>query len=183
MITLGLAVLCTSCDPPMVLDTRNVVSHLFAEESRFLFPNFCIKVDHCHRHDVMELSLTFSVDSIISYLGGYPFSFGLVEKLRGSERLTFRGKKAIESKNYGCRHCLRAKQVELTAATAAPVENRGSDSGAEEAGARNPEPREAVQVKLSTIALRMHERGIEGPKEKPPPLFNFDGMISHLKAK
>jgi len=153
MIKSGLAVLCTSCDPPMILDTRGMVGH-------------------SHRHDAMELSLTLSVDKVASYLGGYPFSFGLTEKLMGPEHLTFLGKKAIESKNYGCRHCLRAKQVELATAT----ENEGGD---EEGGASNPES----VVRLSKIAIAMHSQGIQGPREKPPPLFNFNGMISHLKAK
>jgi len=124
----------------------------------------------------MELTLTLSDDTITSYLGGYPFTFGLTEKLMGSEGLTMKGKKAIESKNYGCRHCLRVKQVELAAAAS-------EKESSEEAGERIPEPLEAVQVKLSTMACRMHDLGIEGPKERPPPLFNFNGMRSHLKAK
>ncbi|KAF8814728.1 hypothetical protein BYT27DRAFT_7205692 [Phlegmacium glaucopus] len=158
MIDLGLAVLCTSCDPHMMLDSRSVVGH-------------------CHRHDSMELSLALSVNTVTSYLGGYPFTFGLAEKLMGSEGLTLLGKKAIESKNYGCRHCLRAKQVELAAAAAAEDECSG------EAGDRNLELLEAVQVKLSTTVSRMHDRGIEGPRNRPPALFNFNGMRSHLKAK
>jgi hypothetical protein len=122
----------------------------------------------------MELSLTSPVDTIISYLGGYPFTLGLTEKLMGPEGLSMKGKKAIGSKNYGCRHCLRAKQVEPAAG------NEGG--GGEEAGERNELPK-AVQVQLSTIVCRMHDRGIQGPKERPPPLFNFNGMKSHLKAK
>jgi len=162
MISLGLAVLCTSCDPPMVLDSRSVV-------------------DHCHRHDAMELSLTFSVDTIASYLGGYPFTFGVTEKLLGSAR-SFKGKKAIGRKNYGCRHCLRAKQVEPVAVVpGVAAENEGNDGGGEEAG-ENEAP-EAIEVRLSTIVWTMHDRGIQGPKERPPPLFNFNGMRSHLKAK
>lgn len=129
----------------------------------------------------MELSLTSSVDTITSYLGGYPFTLGLTEKLMGPEGLSMKGKKAIGSKNYGCRHCLRAKQVE--AATVAPeVAARNEGGGGEEAGERNELPK-AVQVQLSTVACRMHDRGIQGPKERPPPLFNFNGMRSHLKAK
>ena len=133
----------------------------------------------------MELSLTFSVDTITSYLGGYPFTFGLTERLLGPEGLSIKGKKAIGSKNYGCRHCLRVKQVGPAAVApdvAAENEGDGSDAVSEEAGEGN-EPLNAVQIQLSTIVCRMHDRGIQGPKERPPPLFNFNGMVSHLKAK
>lgn len=34
MIALGLSVLCTSCDPPMVVDSRGVVSYLFHNKGR-----------------------------------------------------------------------------------------------------------------------------------------------------
>ena len=85
----------------------------------------------------------------------------------GPEGLSIKGKKAIGSKNYGCRHCLRVKQVESSAA----------------AGETNSEPLEAVQLQLSTLSHRMHDLGVEGPREKPPPLFNFNGVISHMKAK
>jgi hypothetical protein len=129
----------------------------------------------------MEVALALSVDKITSYLGGYPFTFGLTEQLLGPESLSTKIKEAIESKNYGCRHCLRAKQVQ-PAFTAAVENEGGGGEEAEATGERTPE-HEAVQVQLSKTAYRMHDLGIEGPKEKPPPLFNFNGMISHLKAK
>lgn len=147
------------------------------QDLRFLYQ----KVGHCHRHDAMELSFTFSVDTIVSYLGGYPFTFGLTEKLLGSARSS-KVKKATGRKNYGCRHCLRAKQVEPVAAVpGVAAENEGNDGGGEEAG-KNEAP-QVTEVRLSTVVRRMHDEGIQGPKERPPPLFNFNGMRSHMKAK
>lgn len=134
----------------------------------------------------MQLSLKFSIKDIITMMGGYPYEHGLVQKLLGSLSFTNAGKAPFDSKNYGCRHCLRAKQIEdpagAAAAVAAAVEN-------------NEAIRDIDILSLVPEVLRMNLSAwigrlpggfgglIQGPALAPPPLFNFNGLRSHLKGK
>lgn len=82
----------------------------------------------------------------------------------------------IDKKNFGCRHCWRSKQNKISASTnldGASVETsppvvHGS--------------RAAEGIILQAMASRM-QVDREGPREKPPPLFHFNGLRSHMKAK
>ncbi|KAF8960360.1 hypothetical protein BDZ97DRAFT_1834304 [Flammula alnicola] len=177
MLKSGIATVCTSCDPPMVMDTRNIIGH-------------------SHRHDVMEVSFA-SLDKISSHLGGYPYEYGVAQKLLGTATLTVKGRAEIDKKNYGCRHCLRTRQVTEAAAAAAADDGKADDnlpidgSAAAEGSSTVPEVSSMgevvknirIRVELSTVVHRMHDVGIEGPMERPPPLFSFNGMRSHLKSK
>ncbi|KAF8884933.1 hypothetical protein CPB84DRAFT_1964901 [Gymnopilus junonius] len=176
LLTVGLAVVCMSCEPCMVLDSRSLIGH-------------------SHRHDNMKVS--FASEDILTCCGVFPYHHGLVQKLLGPLSYTAAGKKEIDKNNYGCRHCLRQKQSTEAAAAAAAssspaLGNGDSDSNqaAEQTSAQNPPlplvPRGGNKpelIELSAIIHHMHDLGIEGPLEKPPPLFNFNGMRSHLKAK
>ncbi|CAA7269347.1 unnamed protein product [Cyclocybe aegerita] len=160
ILTIGIAALCTSCDPPMVVDTRNIIGH-------------------SHRHEEMQVDFTSDVEKISSLLGGYPYTFGLAKKLLGSDAVHASAiKKEIDAKNFGCRHCLRTKQVTDAVAT-----NPTTDAQANVASQVLTTTGAPGGIELSTVAHYSHDLGIEGPKERPPPLFNLNGLRSHLKAK
>ncbi|KAJ3515557.1 hypothetical protein NLJ89_g1681 [Agrocybe chaxingu] len=160
MLEIGFAALCTSCDPPMVVDTRNIIGH-------------------SHRHEEMQVDFTSDVERISSFLGGYPYTFGLAKRLLNSDAVHAPTvKKQIDAKNFGCRHCLRTKQV-----TDAVVANPTIDAQVNVANQVSTTTGTPVGIELSTLAHYSHDLGIEGPKERPPPLFIFNGLRSHLKAK
>ncbi|KAF9568625.1 hypothetical protein CPC08DRAFT_702225 [Agrocybe pediades] len=155
---LGLAVICKSCDKDMVLDARSIAGH-------------------SRRHEDMEISRP-SLETVTEYLGGYPYQYGLAKSLSGFGGFSEGGKMEINRTNFGCRHCLRAKQ-ETEAAVAS------LQAGDAPASSANSAASAAVIVELSTVARRMHDLGIEGPLERPltERLFNFNGLRSHLKEK
>ncbi|KDR80128.1 hypothetical protein GALMADRAFT_136670 [Galerina marginata CBS 339.88] len=178
LLQVGHAAVCTSCEPCMVLDTRSLVGH-------------------SHRHDDMQVSFP-SMENILSYMGGFPYHHGLVQKLLGPGSLSNAGKKEIDRKNYGCRHCLREKQVQgaaaatIAAASSSATENVGGDTGAthtqdttvqQPSSSSKGQSASAEHIELSIVVYRMHDVAIEGPLERPPPLFNFNGIRSHLKSK
>lgn len=144
------------------------------------------------------MKVSFALEDAMSYCGGFPYRYGLVQKLLGPLSFSVAGKREIDRKNYGCRHCHRQKQVTEAVAAAAPSTSAhtsgdpASNRATEWTGAQNPlaTPLPEVQrkantelVELSAIVYQMHDLGVEGPLEKPPPLFSFNGMRSHLKAK
>ncbi|KAF8183134.1 hypothetical protein BJ912DRAFT_928233 [Pholiota molesta] len=130
---IGMAVKCTSCDPPIILDTRTIVGH-------------------SHRHDNIQLTLPM-LDDVCSYLGGYPYEHGVVAKFLGPTGISPDAKAEIEAKNFGY------TGVTMVAEASNPIE-------------------------LASVVHRLHDTGIQGPLTKPPtPLFSFNGMRSHLKAK
>jgi len=164
LLKVGCGVVCNSCDLPMVIDSRNIIGH-------------------CHRHNEMQVSFE-PMEQLSSYLGGYRYEYGLVQKLMGPTSNSANTKKEIEWKNFGCRHCLR-KKMEVEAATAAIASTNQNSEFQGQTGPANPKQKDATKltmVELSTLAYHMHDT-TEGPLEKPPPLYNFNGMRSHLKAK
>jgi len=63
--------------------------------------------------------------------------------------------------------------------------NQNSEFKGQTGPTTNPKPKDATKltmVELSTLAYHMHDT-TEGPLEKPPPLYNFNGMRSHMKGK
>lgn len=82
--------------------------------------------------------------------------WGLAQKLLG---LTNKAKAARELKNYGCSHCLSQKREEAPP----PIQDALGDSSTTSTG---------TQASTSELA-----------EVKSKPLFNFNGMRSHLKAK
>lgn len=172
-----MAIKCTSCEPPMVLDTRSIVRSAFP--GRFYTARILTyrasKAGHSHRHENMELSLP-TLEEVTAYLGGYPYEHGVASQLMGPAGISPAAKTEIESVNFGCRHCLREAQrlASLASSTSSTQENvvPASNNGST-----------ATPIQLSSVVHRMHDVGIEGPLMQPPPLYNFNGMRSHLKAK
>lgn len=135
----------------------------------------------------MQCSFTTPHDDIVGYMGGFPYEYGLVQKLIGLSTPEPDIKQEIDRRNYGCRHCLREKQIADAAAAASANEG---DNAAQAAPATTSAPPPAgssavkgPQIELSSLVHRPHDLGIEGPQNRPPPLFIFNGMRSHLKAK
>jgi hypothetical protein len=123
----------------------------------------------------MQLSLTDPHDKIASYLGEFPYEHGLVEKLlqRGGRSV----QTEIAKKNFGCRHCLRLKQNQLATSM-----DLGSAPGeASNLVIQDSQSNRRAERVLSAMVSRVQVL-FEGPREKPP-LFNFNGLRSHLKAK
>ncbi|KAF9533430.1 hypothetical protein CPB83DRAFT_845249 [Crepidotus variabilis] len=172
ILKIGFAAVCTSCEPPMVVDSRSIVGH-------------------SHRHDDMQLLFKLRVKQVEEYLGGLPYEHGLVEKFVYSNNTQAAStRREIAKKNYGCRHCLRIKQVEAAVSAtnaAAMIAGESTDTTAEPQAVSPAEPQAASegtgQIQLSTVVHRLHEVQISGPREKPPALFIFNGLRSHLKAK
>ncbi|KAH9478544.1 putative mannosyl-oligosaccharide alpha-1,2-mannosidase 1B [Psilocybe cubensis] len=175
LLQVGFALVCTSCDPSMVLDSRSIIGH-------------------SHRHEDMQCSFTTPLDDIVGYMGGFPYEYGLVKKLLVPTTPPPIIKQEIDKKNYGCRHCLRDKQVKAAAlAAAASTNDDATANGAAPgipAAAIHPTSASAnlaamrgPQIQLSALVYRPHDLGVEGPHDKPPPLTNFNGMRSHLKSK
>lgn len=100
----------------------------------------------------------------IQYLNGFKYPYGMVAKL-------FRqGKEIQDEKKFGCRFCLRRKQVNGTPANVpgGSANITGNEDFTAE-GFQRTMPLE------SCVPL-------EKPKEIPT-LFSFNGMRSHVKAK
>lgn len=143
----------------------------------------------------MQCSFTTPLDEIVGYMGGFPYEYGLVQKLLVLPTPSPAIKQEIDRKNYGCRHCLREKQVkEAALAAAASTNEEASTIGTAQATApatisATPSASAKLaavndpQIQLSALVYRPHELGVEGPHDKPPSLSNFNGMRSHLKAK
>ena len=132
----------------------------------------------------MEISLE-SIEKLTFFLGGYPYEYGLTQSLLGPTSTSVDAKKEIERKNFGCRHCLRTKigteaaaAIVATASTNQPsdVQPQGPTSTTTE---DSPKP---TMIELKSLVYHMHDT-TEGPLEKPPPLYSFNGMRSHLKGK
>src|SRR5258705_8484997 len=109
----------------------------------------------------MEISFV-SEKELTSHLNGFAYPYGLAAKF-----LQHGGKavqKEIDKKNFGCRICLKRKQteeiVDVSKEPTNPIE-----------GDANPPVPDLLHCTLS-----------ERPEEMPP-LFSFNGMRSHLKAK
>jgi hypothetical protein len=98
-------------------------------------------------------------DERMSYLNGFPLSnsYGTVTKFfrQGGKAI----QKEIDMRDFGCRICLRKKQINDTSAI--------PGSSANPAGNKD---RDVAQ-------------NCSQPKNPKPPLFNFNGLRSHLKAK
>jgi hypothetical protein len=122
----------------------------------------------------MQVSLTDPHDKIAFYLGEFPYEHGLVEKLLQRGGLLIQTE--IDRKNFGCRHCLRLKQNQL--ATFLDL----SGAPGEVSMIQDSQSNRRAERCLSAM-VRRAEVLFEGPREKPPPLFNFNGLRSHLKAK
>jgi len=120
----------------------------------------------------MQVSFLTSLDTIESYLGGFPYEYGLVSELtQRSASFANSIKRQIEKKNFGCRHCLRKnRESSMTISDSVPEVLQGVGGSSR-------------YIELSAVAHRMLDLQIEGPRERPPPLYNFNGMRSHLKAK
>lgn len=141
----------------------------------------CFKVGHSHRHDNIQLSLPM-LDDVCSYLGGYPYEHGVVAKLLGPTGILPEAKAEIEAKNFGCRHCLRKAQLD----EAASADNNGTSDDASSAQTTGVTmvAETSNPIELASVVHRLHDTGIQGPLTKPPtPLFSFNGIRSHLKAK
>ena len=158
------AVICTSCEPSMVVDSRTMVCEQFPSPVNAANPR---QIGHCHRHESMELSFV-SREEVISHLNGFAYPYGIVAKLfrHGGQAV----QKEINKKNFGCRICLRRKQTKDTTVAVPESEASANPSGAEDHTDSSP--------LVSTLDCPLSQR----PKEMPP-LFNFNGMRSHLKAK
>jgi hypothetical protein len=131
------------------------------------------------------MALSFeSVEKLTSFLGGYPYEYGLVQKLLGPTSASADAKKEIERKNFGCRHCLRQKmEMEAAAAVATPSTNQPSDVQPQDPTPPMPKAHaKPTMIELKSLVYHMHDT-TEGPLEKPPPLYIFNGMRSHLKGK
>jgi len=120
-------------------------------------------VGHSHRHDsAMELMGCYSLDMALYAESPRPV-WGLAQKLLG---LSNKAKSARELKNYGCSHCLNKKREEALP----PIPVAG---GASSATSTDVQP----QTQAST------SEDVDAKSKLPQPLFNFNGMRSHLKAK
>jgi hypothetical protein len=133
------------------------------------------------------MALSFeSVEKLASFLGGYPYEYGLVQKLLGPTSSSVDAKKEIERKNFGCRHCLRQKmemEAAAAAAVATPSTNQPSDVQPQDPTPPMPKAHaKPTMIELKSLVYHMHDT-TEGPLEKPPPLYIFNGMRSHLKGK
>jgi hypothetical protein len=145
--------------------------------------NNAVKIGHSHQHDDMQVKFE-TLQTVEKYLGPYPYEYGVCKTLLGPSHATPATKAEIDRKNYGCRHCLREeqeKQVALAAATAAIELNPGANVVDAQGAAIGVDGN--AQIDLGSVVSRLQEVGIAGPKEQPPPLFSFNGMRSHLKAK
>ncbi|KAF5311117.1 hypothetical protein D9619_007983 [Psilocybe cf. subviscida] len=164
ILSTGIAVVCTSCNPAMVIDTRNIIGH-------------------SHRHDNMQVKFE-TLQTVENYLGPHPYEYGVCKTLLGPSNATPTTKAEIDRKNYGCRHCLREEQEKQAAlaAAAAPTDAAPDAHAADGHGAPMDVDGNA-KIDLGSVVSRLQEVGIAGPKEQPPPLFSFNGMRSHLKAK
>ncbi|KAG6811840.1 hypothetical protein H0H92_005571 [Tricholoma furcatifolium] len=96
---LGATIVCTSCTPELILDTRSAAGH-------------------SHRHEKMEMRLV-SKPEADDHLLPYSFQPSLVRRLYGSQ---VRLKRIREMKNFGCRHCfMLERQAKPVASTEAIV--------------------------------------------------------------
>ncbi|KAF9051539.1 hypothetical protein BJ165DRAFT_1449516 [Panaeolus papilionaceus] len=93
LFTGGYAVICKSCDPPMVLDCRNMIAH-------------------AHRHDSMEIEANPGVHELNLFLGGFRYKYAWAGALLGPSSHSKTVQADIQKKIYGCRHCMRKKQVQ-----------------------------------------------------------------------
>jgi hypothetical protein len=118
--------------------------------------NHKVQVGHCHRHDSMQISFLPRAEGM-SYLNGFPLSCETVTKFfrQGGKAI----QEEINMKKFGCRICLRKKQVNDTSAVPGSSANPAGDKD-----------RDVAQ-------------NCSQPKNPKPPLFNFNGLRSHLKAK
>lgn len=147
-------VLCVSCDPPLYVCTAGVAGH-------------------SHRHEEMKMQIAITgYDPLV--MGAHDVERGLVRKLLGPDRTV----KAVQEKiNFGCRHCLPTSKWAGTLIGSAGggygfghlTSTTGND---DTAGGEQPPPSGAAGEE------ERNER-----KEKPPKLFSFNGVRSHLKAK
>ena len=133
------------------------------------------------------MSLSFeSIEKLTSFLGGYPYEYGLVQKLLGPTSTSVDAKQEIERKNFGCRHCLREKmEMEAVAAAAVAAASTNQPSDVQPQGPTSPTTKASARptmIELKALVYHMHDT-TEGPLEKPPPLYSFNGMRSHLKGK
>jgi len=124
----------------------------------------------------MQVSLTDPHDKIAFYLGGFPYEHGLVENLlqRGGRSV----QTEVDRKNFGCRHCLRLKQNQL----ATFMDLGGAPGEVSNLVIQDLQSHGRAERFLSAM-VRRAEVLFEGPREEPPPMFNFNGLRSHLKAK
>lgn len=182
ILNTGIAVVCTSCNPAMVVDTRNIVSNI-ALSVFFSGINIPVKIGHSHRHDDMQVKFE-TLQTVENYLGPHPYEYGVCKALLGPSSSTPAAKAEIDRKNYGCRHCWREEQEKQAALAAAAASTDGAP------GAHTVNAQETAmdvdgnaQIDLGSVVSRLQEVGIAGPKERPPSLFSFNGMRSHLKAK
>ena len=129
----------------------------------------------------MEISFP-SLETIVSYLGGFPYEHGLSGSLLGYGALLNAGKKEIDRVNFGCRHCLRETQETDAATSALPADcNNASDASVTVGNSSASASK--IGIELSSVVHRLHDVGIAGPYGRPPRLFAFNGMRSHLKEK
>lgn len=175
ILSTGIAVVCTSCNPAMVVDTRNIVRHL-EPLITFSMTDPMVKIGHSHRHDDMQVKFE-ALQTVENYLGPHPYEYGVCKTLLGPSSATLATKAEIDRKNYGCRHCLREEQEKQVALSAAAV----PAVAASDATATTMDVDDRIDLK--SVVSRLEEVGLEGPKEQPRPLFSFNGMRSHLKAK
>lgn len=182
ILSTGIAVVCTSCNPAMVIDTRNIVRR-FELTIICSMNNISVKIGHSHRHDDMQVNFE-TLQTVENYLGPHPYEYGVCKTLLGPSNATPTTKAEIDRKNYGCRHCLREEQEKQAAlaAAAAPTDAAPDAHAADGHGALMDVDGNA-KIDLGSVVSRLQEVGIAGPKEQPPPLFSFNGMRSHLKAK
>jgi len=108
----------------------------------------------------MEISFV-SEKEVTSHLNGFAYPYGLAAKfLRHCGKAV---QKEIDKKNFGCRICLKRKQTE-------EIVNVSKELANSTEGDVNPF--------LNLLHCTLSER-----PEEMPPLFSFNGMRSHLKAK
>jgi hypothetical protein len=115
----------------------------------------------------MELSFV-SLEEVTLHLNGFSYPYGIVAKFfrQGGQAV----QREIDTKKFGCRICLRRKQAKDTAVAAPESEGSSRTVGGE------------THSDMGALVNILHCPLSQRPKEMPP-LFSFNGLRSHLKAK
>ncbi|KAE9407883.1 hypothetical protein BT96DRAFT_932925 [Gymnopus androsaceus JB14] len=157
---IGSRVLCMSCDANIVMEPLDVIGH-------------------SHRHETMSVCL-LPQKKANEILGDHPLSRGLVTKLMD------KSKAAQERRNkkvFMCRHCIQVKP-KLHAGPGGTTDSsetnneRSSASGSIPVTTTTSSTAPATDNASSTIP---NPASLPVEMQRPPKLFIFDGLRSHLK--